>query len=111
MSKQYCILCRSSTSNSVFHVPKDAKKRKRWSESAGVEFNKQQRICDKHFKDTDFYFVCENSTKRRRLISNAVPQKMETEDEYTVHHVSACGVNQYDFSSQTEYVDILFIQL
>jgi len=111
MSKQYCTLCRSSTLNSVVSVPKDPQKRKRWSQSAGVELSALHRICDKHFKSTDFYFVCENTTKRRRLISNALPQRREPEEDYTVHNASTCGVNQYDFNSQTEYVDILFICL
>lgn len=103
MSTKYCAVCRSRTTGKFILVPRDESRRELWSRITGLKFSSSTKICEKHFKDSDFYYqFSTKATRRRRLMITAVPQKPEPKQWFTKHMPSTCRDNVLD--SQTEYV-------
>ncbi|BFF90254.1 zinc finger and SCAN domain-containing protein 12 [Drosophila madeirensis] len=71
----YCGACRKRTNLKTFRMPVNEKKRKVWADSLEIEYT-NQRICENHFKKTDFYYADSMNSKRRlRLRPEAIPEQ------------------------------------
>ncbi|XP_022210007.1 zinc finger and BTB domain-containing protein 24-like [Drosophila obscura] len=71
----YCGACRKRTNLKTFRMPVNEQKRKLWADSLDIEYT-NQRICENHFKKTDFYYADSMNSKRRlRLRAEAIPEQ------------------------------------
>nr|AAM45387.1 P-repressor-like protein RL2 [Drosophila bocqueti] len=66
-------------------VPKEDGKRKLWEKSLECSLAPNGRICDTHFKASDFYGETKTKTerKRRRLLPNALPRQPNLKPGYS----------------------------
>ncbi|SPP88141.1 blast:Transposable element P transposase, partial [Drosophila guanche] len=81
---KWCSLCRKVDNDvKLVHVPKCLEKRKLWEKSLDCSLTVNSKICDSHFDASQW----KSSTirgqicKKRRLNSDAVPQKTEPKQE------------------------------
>lgn len=96
MPKASCFLCHKTWKQEgihMFHVPKCEVKRKKWSDSCGMELKLGARICGLHFFTEDF--LSGPDQQRAKLSREALPMVVESLNTSNV-------VEFVDASTQTQ---------